>query len=87
MAPKKRVRTTVASTTQAPGARGNSSLPHIIDKYRLMFVDAEHASKYDSIVTRKISTPSYLDRQMLETMSLYDDLRILLNFKNQCMSG
>jgi len=52
-----------------------------------MFVDAEHASKYDSIVTRKISAPSYLDRRLLETMSLYDDLRILLNFKNQCMSG
>ena len=43
-----------------------------------MFVDAEHESRYDSIVTRKISAPSYLDRQMLEPMSLYDDLRRLL---------
>jgi len=43
-----------------------------------VFVDVEHASRYDSIVTRKISAPSYLDRQMLETMSLYDDLRRLL---------
>ena len=30
------------------------------------------------LLTRKLSAPSYLDRQMLETMSLYDDLRRLL---------
>ena len=62
MAPKKRVKTTAASTSRAPAARGNSSLPHVINKYHLVLVDAEHASRYDSIVTRKISTPSYLDR-------------------------
>uniref|UniRef100_A0A7C8ZKD9 Arabidopsis retrotransposon Orf1 C-terminal domain-containing protein n=1 Tax=Opuntia streptacantha TaxID=393608 RepID=A0A7C8ZKD9_OPUST len=78
MAPKKYVKTTAASTSRAPGARGNTSLPHVINKYRLVFVDAEHESRYDSIVTRKISAPSYLDRQMLETMSSYDDLRRLL---------
>jgi len=41
-------------------------------------MDAEHASRYDSIVTRKLSAPSYLDRQILETVSFYDDLRRLL---------
>ena len=81
MAPKKRVRTTAASTSRALAAWGNSSLPHVINKYRLVFVDAEHASKYDSVVTKKISAFSYLDRQMLETMSLYDNLRrLLVNF-------
>jgi len=80
MAPKKRVKITAASTSRAPVARGNTSLPHVINKYRLVFVDAEHASRYDAIVTRKLSAPSYLDRQMLETLSLYNDLsRLLVN--------
>ena len=78
MAPKKRMKTTAASTSRASAARGNSSLPHVINKYHLVFMDAEHASRYDSIVTRKLSAPRYLDRQMLETLSLYDDLRRLL---------
>jgi len=41
-------------------------------------MDAEHASRYDSIVTRKLSAHSYFDSQILETVSLYDDLRRLL---------
>ena len=59
MAPKKHLKTTAASTSRAPAARGNTSLPHVINKYRLVFVDAEHASRYDAIVTRKLSAPSY----------------------------
>ena len=69
MAPKKRVKTTAASTSRALAARGNASLPHVINKYHLVFVDAKHASRYDAIVTRKLSAPSYLDRQMLKTLS------------------
>jgi len=41
-------------------------------------VDAEHSFRYDAIVTRKLSTHSYLDRQILDITNLYDDLRHLL---------
>jgi len=78
MAPKKHMKTTAASTRRAPVARGNSLLPHVINKYNIVFVDAKHACRYDSIVNRKLSAPSYLDSQILDTVSLYDDLRPLL---------
>ena len=78
MAPKKCVKTTAASTSRAPAARGNSSLPYIINKDNIVFVDAEHASRYDAIVTRKLSAPSYLDRQILDITYFYDDVRRLL---------
>ena len=61
MAPKKRVKAT-ASTCWAPAGQGNSSAPYVINKYNIVFVDAEHTSRYDAIVTRKLSAPSYLDR-------------------------
>jgi len=41
-------------------------------------VDAEHASRYDAIVTRKLSAPISLDRHILDIVSLYDELRHLL---------
>jgi len=78
MAPKKRVKTTAASTSQAPAGPSNSSLPYVINKYDTIFVDSEHASRYDTIVIRKLSAPSYLDRYILDIVSLYDDLRRLL---------
>jgi len=58
--------------------RRNPSVHHVINKYNIVFLDAKHASRYDAIVTRKLSAPRYLDRQMLETLHLYDDLRCLL---------
>jgi len=78
MAPKKHVKTTAASTSRVPAARGNSSLLHVINKYNIVFLDAEHASRYDAIVTRKLSSPSYLGRHILDIVSLSDDLRCLL---------
>ena len=59
-------------------ARGNPFLPHVINKYHIAFLDAEHAKRYDTIVSRKICAPSYLDVDMLRTLHLYDDLVILL---------
>ena len=41
-------------------------------------MDAEHASRYDAIVTRKLSAPSCLNRHILDIVSLYDYLRRLL---------
>ena len=67
-----------ASTSQAQVARGNSSIPHVLNKYNIVFVDAEHARRYDAIVSRKICAPNYLDVKMLTTLYLYDDLLILL---------
>jgi len=72
------MKATTASTSRAPVTRGNFSLPHVINKYNIVFVDAEHASRCDSIVTRKLSAPSYLDRHILDIVSFYDDLRRLL---------
>jgi len=60
-------------------ARGNPSLSYVINKYNIIFLDAERATRYDIITTRKLSARSYLDRQMLETAHLYDDLRRLLD--------
>jgi len=81
MAPKKCVKTTAASTSRAPAARGNSSLPYIINKDNIVFVDAEHASRYDAIVTRKLSAPSYLDRQILDITYFYDDVQGCIRFR------
>ena len=50
----------------------------MINKYNIAFLDAEHAKRYDTIVSRKICAPSYLDVDMLRTLHLYDDLVILL---------
>jgi len=50
----------------------------VINKYNLVFVDAEHASLYDAIVSRKICGPNYLDADMFTNLRLYDDLRLLL---------
>ena len=77
MTPKKRVKTTATSTSRASVAGGNSSLPHVINKYNIVFVDTEHVSRYDAIAARKLSTPSYLNRHILDIVSLYDDLRHL----------
>ena len=41
-------------------------------------MDVEYASRYDAIVTKKLSAPSYLDRQILDITNLCDDLRRLL---------
>ena len=79
MAPKKRLKSTAASTSRAQAARGNSSPPHVLNKYNIVFLDAEHARRYDVIVSRKICAPNYLDVQMLTTLHLYDDLVILLH--------
>ena len=78
MALKKRMKTNTASTSRAQAARGNASLPYVINKYNIVFMDAEHAFRYDAIVNRKLFAPSYLDREMPETVYLYVDLRRLL---------
>jgi len=41
-------------------------------------MDADHARRYDAVVSRKIYTPNYLDVEMLATLHLYDGLLILL---------
>ena len=41
-------------------------------------MDAEHARRYDVVVSRKICAPNCLDVEMLTTLHLYDDLVILL---------
>ena len=43
-----------------------------------MLIDDTHAKRYDAIVTMKICAPNYIDEQMLDTLSILDDLRILL---------
>ena len=80
MAPEKRTKTTATSTSRAPAAQGNSSLPYAINKDNIVFMDADHASRYDFIVTRKLSTPSYFDWKILDTVSLYDDLRMFFGY-------
>ena len=77
MAPKKRLKST-ASTSRAPATQGNSSIPHVLNKYNIVSMDAEHARHYDAVVSRKICAPYYLDVEMLTTLYLYDDLVILL---------
>jgi len=79
MVPKKRLKSTVASTNRAQAARGNFSLPHVVNKYNIAFLDTNHAPHYDVIITRKIRAPSYLDEQMLTALQLFDDLKILLS--------
>ena len=79
MAPKKRLKSTVASTSRAATARGNSSIRHVLNKYNIVFMDAEHTCHCDAIVSRKIFAPNYLDVEMLTTLHLYDDLAILLH--------
>ena len=78
MAPKKRLKSTVASTSRAATARGNSSIRHVLNKYNIVFMDAEHTCHCDAIVSRKICAPSYLDVEILATLHLYNDLLILL---------
>jgi len=89
------MKTTATSSSWALVARGNSSLSHVINKYNIVFMDAKHASRYDSIVTRKLSASSYLDRPILDIVSFYDDLgrllgylggRTLCNSKSLCMN-
>ena len=78
MATKKRLKSSAASTSRAQVARGNPSIPHVLNKYNIVFMDADHAHCYDVVVSRKICAPNYLDVEMLTTLHLYDDLVILL---------
>ena len=77
-APKKRFKTNATSISQAHAARGNSNFPHVVNKYNIAFLDNDHVSRYIAIVNRKISAPGYFDEQMLTTLHLFDNLRILL---------
>ena len=78
MAPKKRLKSIATSTGWAQAIGGNSSIHYVLNKYNLVFVDVAHASHYDTIVGRKICASNYLDAEMLPTLHLYDDLRLLL---------
>jgi len=77
MAPKKRLKSTAASCSPDQVTRGNSSIAYMLNKYNLIFVDAVHTSYCDAIVSRKIYAANYLDVEILTTLHLYDDLRLL----------
>lgn len=59
-------------------ARGNSSLSHVVNKYGIVFYDTDHATCYDAILNQNICAPTYLVEEMLATLHLFDDLKILL---------
>ena len=69
---------TNTSASRANAARVSFLTSHLINKYNLVFIDAQQASCYDVIVSRKICAPNYLDVDMVNTLLLCDDLRLLL---------
>jgi len=50
MAPKKHIKTTVASSNRAQAARGNASLPHVINKYDIVFMNVDHTKPTSKVV-------------------------------------
>jgi len=75
MVPKKQLKSTPTSTSRV---EGNRPPPHVIKKYRIVFVDDDHSKRYNAIVNRKICAPNYIDEQMLDTLDPLDFLCILL---------
>jgi len=47
--------------TEPQAARDNRPPPHAINKYELSFNNSEHIARYDSIASRKIIEPKYMD--------------------------
>jgi len=72
------LKSTASSINRAQSVQGNPLIPHVVNKYRLVFLHNEHAKQYEAIVTSKIYTINYIDEQILETSYLLDDLHILL---------
>ena len=72
--------TTTLTHPLAP-PRGNcaqSSLPHVINKHGIVFVDDVQCERYNALVIRKISARKYLDIEFLQALDLLDDMNTLL---------
>ena len=62
---------TSAPSNWAPAALGNRSPPpHYINKYELRFNTSEHIARYDSLTTKRIIEPKYMDIAFLNTAGL-----------------
>ena len=52
--------------------------PHIINKYKIQFVDQEHIACYDLVASRRITKPKYIDFGLLGSLGLLESLNELL---------
>jgi len=81
-------RAKIASTSIPPsGAQSNWAQaaqgdppppPHSINKYELRFSKSKHIAKYDSVATRRIIEPKYMDIEFLTSVGLWDSFRELI---------
>jgi len=66
---------TNAPLNRAQATRGNRPPPpHAVTKYELHFSNSEHIVKYDSIASKKIIEPKYMDVDFLKTIGLWDNV-------------
>jgi len=78
VAPKKKLKSIATSTSRDQVARGKSSLPYVVNKYGIEIFYDDYEKSHDAIISIKIYAPNYLDKKMLATLHLLDDLCILL---------
>jgi len=67
--------------------RGNcaqSSPPHVINKYNIVFVEDVQRERYDALVTRKISAPKYIDVELLQGLGMWDDMNASIGHLGYC---
>jgi len=78
---------TASTSTPASGVPSNRALaapgnqppsPHSINKYELRFSNSKHIVTYDSIATRRIIEPKYMDIEFLTSVGLWHNLRELI---------
>ena len=47
--------------------------------YVIQFINEEQYQRYDTLVSHKISKPTYTDLELLKTLNLWDELHALFN--------
>ena len=64
---------------RAKVAKGNRPTPpHAINKYALQFIDQEQTIHYDSIVSRRITEPKYIEFVMLKSLAMWESINEFL---------
>lgn len=51
--------------------------PHTVNKHKIVWLDDDQVDRYDTVATRPISAPKYLDADYLRSLDLWDDLALL----------
>ena len=50
----------------------------MVNKHGIVFVDVVQREQFDTLVTRTISAPIYIDIKLLQALGMWDDINALL---------